>query len=131
MHSDDDLINAANQIENSWISDEQLVQVLNEYENRQANKQIGSRLYNITSVNENENLKYKIKEITLNVEINNIQKDFFVINDDMNEMFEEIYNDYIVNLPDNIKIGIALYHDLFIVGDVSKPIWTNYVEKTI
>ena len=129
MITDEDLIQALEQHEEEYITNDQLIQAANQVEQRRAPEQVGRALYTVTGFTENIDGKFKIHKKVISFEIHNEADDFFAISEQIDEMFQEIFNDHIKPLHENCKIGLVLHHSMFVVGDKPRPIWVPFVEK--
>jgi hypothetical protein len=107
------------------ISDDDLINTLNEYE-REMLVGGSNALYRVSNVHTSLNERYEIQKKTINIQLTNTQMDFFRVNQTVDELFENIYNENIKNCNPNLKIRMIV----FLPGFFGKPVSTHFLKKS-
>jgi hypothetical protein len=147
--SDDELIFALIEYEDreltEMLDERELIECLNEYEEahnlpdaqhdeemREANAppeppQVGGgdvSLYRIVRTEERHNSKFDIIDRTIHVVWSSLTTSFNNATDQVNALFQQIYDDYVRDLSGNFKVRIVVDHDL-----LESPVSTHIIDK--
>jgi hypothetical protein len=83
--------------------------------------------YRIKSIRETKNQLFEIKRKEINLELTNEQMDFFSANNNVDALFNTIYDSHIKECPDSLKIQIVI----FLPGFFQTPVSSKFVAKSI
>jgi hypothetical protein len=83
--------------------------------------------YRIKHIKETKNELFEIKKKEINLELSNEQMDFFCANKNVDDLFNTIYDNYIKECPESLKIQIVI----FLPGFFQTPVSSKFISKSV
>lgn len=81
--------------------------------------------YRTTGVHSNVNELFEIEDKTVTLELTNQEMDFFKANKNVNDLFQHIYDEYIKDAPENLKVRVII----FLPGFFDNPLSSEFISK--
>ena len=121
--TDQELVDNLNDFENNYIFDDELIQ-----SERDQQGGVDPPFYTVLSDHRVKNPRFAIETQTVKFELSNVGRDFFQANQQVDRLFDQIYDTYINRARPRIsadtKVRLVVFHDLF-----QNPISTHLISK--